>query len=139
MISFTYLESDYKLRNKIKIREWIKSIISSEGKSAGDITFVFCNDEYLSEMNVKYLKHDTLTDIITFDYSEHGKLAGDICISIERVTENATIFGTSIDGELGRVLAHGILHLCGYKDKKTEDKQLMRSKEDFYLASYPNL
>ena len=90
-------------------------------------------------MNIEYLKHDTLTDIITFDYSENGKLAGDIFISIERVIENAKSFSVSVDEELGRVLAHGVLHLSGYKDKKPDDKKLMRTKEDFYLRLFPNL
>jgi probable rRNA maturation factor len=139
MISFSTVETDYKLKNKLKVKNWVKNILEAEGKVAGDITYVFCNDEYLGEMNEKYLKHNTLTDIITFDYSEKGILSGDIFISIERVKENAGSFNTTFSAELGRVMAHGVLHLSGYKDKTTEEKQMMRSKEDTYLAAYPNL
>ena len=138
MISFSTVETNYNLKNKLKVKNWVKSILETEGKLAGDITYVFCNDEYLLGMNEKYLKHDTLTDIITFDYSEKGKLSGDIFVSIERVKENAGSFNTTLNQELGRVMAHGVLHLSGYKDKSPEDKKMMRSKEDFYLTSFPN-
>lgn len=139
MISFSTVEIKYTLKNKLKVKAWIKSILNTEGKNAGDITYVFCNDEYLGGMNEKYLKHNTLTDIITFDYSKEGILSGDIFISIERVIENAGSFNTTFDAELGRVMAHGVLHLSGYRDKTTVDKTEMRSKEDFYLSSFPNL
>jgi len=139
MISFSTTEITYNLKNKLKVKNWIKSILETERKSAGDITYIFCNDEYLLGMNEKYLKHDTLTDIITFDYSENGKLSGDIFVSVERVKENSGSFKTTMDQELGRVMAHGVLHLSGYKDKTSDDKKIMRSKEDFYLTSYPNL
>ena len=139
MISFSKFETTYNLKNKLKVRNWVKSILETERKQAGDITYVFCNDEYLGSMNEKYLKHNTLTDIITFDYSEKGKLSGDIFISIERVTENAGSFNTTLNQELGRVMAHGILHLSGNKDKTPEDKKMMRSKEDLYLSTFPNL
>ncbi len=139
MISFSAVETTHKLKNKLKIKSWVNFIVKAEGKTAGDITYIFCNDEYLGGMNEKYLKHDTLTDIITFDYSEKEKLSGDIFISIERVKENAGIYTTTFDAELGRVMAHGVLHLVGYKDKTPEDKKMMRSKEDFYLSSFPNL
>jgi len=139
MISFTSVEIDFSLKNKLKVRNWAKSIIENESKKAGEITFVFCNDEYLGAMNEKYLNHTSLTDIITFDYSEGNLLSGDICISIERVNENALSYNVTPSAELGRVMAHGILHLAGYMDKTPEDKKLMRSKEDFYLSSFPNL
>jgi rRNA maturation RNase YbeY len=90
-------------------------------------------------MNAKYLNHHTLTDIITFDYSEKGKLSGDIFISVERVKENAANYNTTFNQEIGRVMAHGVLHLSGYKDKTAEDKKMMRSKEDHYLSAFPNL
>jgi probable rRNA maturation factor len=139
MISFSVVETRYNLKNKLKVRNWVKSILETEGKLPGDITYVFCNDEFLGSMNEKYLKHNTLTDIITFDYSEKGKLSGDIFISIERVMENAGSFNTTLNQELGRVMAHGVLHLSGYRDKTPEDKKMMRGKEDFYLATFPNL
>lgn len=139
MISFATAGINYDLKNKLRIKKWVITIIDSEGKNSGDITYIFCNDEYLGSMNEKYLKHDTLTDIITFDYSEKGNLSGDIFISIERVKENAEIFGTTFNAELGRVMAHGVLHLLGYKDKTPEEKQVMRSKEDYWLPSFPNL
>ena len=138
MISFTAIDISYNLKNKLKIKNWVKFILETEGKVAGDITYVFCNDEYLGGMNERYLKHNTLTDIITFDYSEKGKLSGDIFISIERVKENAVTFGATLNQEVGRVMAHGALHLSGYKDKTSEDKKAMRSKEDFYLSTFPN-
>ena len=138
MINFSTVEIKFDLKKKLKLRSWIKSIATAEGKSVGDITYVFCSDEYLGNMNEKYLKHHTLTDIITFDSSEKNSLAGDICISIERVKENAQSYGASFNEELGRVMAHGILHLAGYKDKSAMEKQLMREKENFYLSSYPN-
>jgi len=139
MITFSVLEIRYNLKKKLDVRNWIKSIAHSEYKVAGDIAFIFCSDEYLGKMNEQYLKHHTLTDIITFDYSEAGKVSGDIFISIDRVKENALSFGNSFDQELGRVMAHGVLHLCGYKDKTAEEKKVMRSREDFCLASYPNI
>lgn len=139
MISFTTADFSFNLKNKIKIRNWVKAIFEAEGKKTGDITYVFCSDNYLGDMNQKYLKHNTLTDIITFDYSESGKQSGDIFISIQRVNENAESFNTTFIRELGRVMAHGVLHLVGYKDKTPGEKKQMREKEDFYLASYPNL
>ena len=138
MISFTSVEINYNLKNKLKVRSWVRSIIESERKRPGDITYVFCNDEYLVGMNEKYLKHHTLTDIITFDYSEEGILSGDIFISVERVKENAVSFNTTFNQEIGRVMAHGVLHLSGYKDRSTEDKKVMRGKEDLYLSTFPN-
>jgi len=138
MINFTTVETNFLLRNKLKVRNWIKLIVESEGKKAGDITYIFCNDAYLGSMNEKYLKHTSLTDIITFDYSEKDKLSGDVFISIERVSENSASYNTSLNQELGRVMAHGVLHLAGYKDKEVEDIRVMRSKEELYLATFPN-
>jgi len=139
MISFSTVEIDFNLKNKLNVKTWVKNIVVGEGKLAGDITYVFCNDDYLGTLNEKYLKHDTLTDIITFDYSEKRTLSGDIFISIERVKENAESFKTTFNAELGRVMAHGVLHLSGYKDKTADDKMEMRRKEDFHLSSFPNL
>ncbi len=139
MISFSTIEIKFVLQNKLEVKNWVKSVLDQEGRKAGDLTYIFCSDEYLGIINKKYLKHNTLTDIITFDYSEGGKLSGDILISIERVKENAATFKISFEKELGRVMVHGILHLVGYKDKTKVDKEQMRKKEDFYLVSFPIL
>ena len=129
MISFNY-ETEFQLDNENQIIEWLSRVILSEKKKEGDINYIFCDDEYLVEINQQYLNHDTLTDIISFDYSVGNELHGDIFISIERVKENAVDFNVSFDEELKRVMAHGVLHYCGYKDKSKKDELLMRSKED---------
>jgi probable rRNA maturation factor len=129
MISFNY-ETEFQLDNENQIIEWLSRVILSEKKKEGDINYIFCDDEYLVEINQQYLNHDTLTDIISFDYSVGNELHGDIFISIERVKENAVDFNVSFDEELKRVMVHGVLHYCGYKDKSEKDELLMRSKED---------
>ena len=129
MISFNY-ELDFKLEDEALYSDWISKVISSENKNEGEINYVFCDDDYLVEINQQYLDHDTLTDIISFDYSIGNELHGDIFISIERVRENAIDFKVPIEEELKRVVVHGILHYCGYKDKCDEDEKLMRQKEE---------
>ena len=129
MISFNY-ETQFELTNEDQISTWISSVIQSENKKEGDINYIFCNDEYLLNLNEQYLDHDTLTDIISFDYSVGNELHGDIFISIERVQENAQDFNVTFQEELKRVLVHGVLHYCGYKDKTEQDEQIMRNKED---------
>ncbi len=129
MISFNY-ETNFELSSESDYALWIQNIIASENKEEGDINYVFCDDEYLHKINVEYLNHDTLTDIISFDYCEGNFLHGDIFISIERVAENAKEFKVSLENELKRVMAHGVLHYCGYKDKSEQDELLMRQKED---------
>ncbi|MBC8883642.1 rRNA maturation RNase YbeY [Flavobacterium piscinae] len=129
MISFNY-EIDFELSSESDFTTWIQNIIASENKEEGDINYIFCDDEYLHRINVEYLNHDTLTDIISFDYSEGNFLHGDIFISVERVAENANEFNVSFDNELKRVMAHGVLHYCGYKDKSKSDALLMRQKEE---------
>lgn len=133
-ISFHSEDVDFQLENEQKLIDWINSTIQQEEKSATEITYVFCSDEFLYQMNLDYLNHDTYTDIITFDYTENSFVSGDIFISIDRVKENAIKFNTTFLNELSRVIIHGVLHLVGYKDKTTEQKQVMRSKEDFYLT-----
>jgi rRNA maturation RNase YbeY len=135
MISFNY-ETEFELPNENEIEKWLSEVIVSESKKEGDINYIFCDDEYLHEINVKYLDHDTLTDIISFDYSMGNELHGDIFVSVERVADNAKDFNVSFDEELKRVLAHGILHFAGYKDKSEEDELLMRSKEDEKIAMF---
>lgn len=129
MISFNY-ETDFELHNETHYEDWISRIIESEGFDEGEINYIFCDDEYLHKINVEYLDHDTLTDIISFDYTVGNLIQGDIFVSIERVRDNATDFNVSFDEELLRVLAHGVLHYCGYKDKSDADQALMRSKEE---------
>ena len=129
MISFNY-ENDFELQNEDQISTWISKVILSENKKEGDINYIFCDDEYLLNLNEQYLDHDTLTDIISFDYCVGNELHGDIFISVERVQENAKDFNVSFEDELQRVLAHGILHYCGYKDKSEEDEKVMRQKEE---------
>ena len=133
MISFNY-EIDFELKNSEEVKSWISKVILEENCNEGDINYIFCSDEYLHKINVKFLNHDTLTDIISFDYSLGKELHGDIYISVDRVTENASDYGTNFIDELDRVIIHGILHYCGYKDKTNDDELLMRSKEDYYLS-----
>ena len=129
MISFNY-ENEFSLDNEDVYASWLTSVIESENKKEGEINYIFCDDEYLHKINVEYLNHDTLTDIISFDYSMGNELHGDIFVSIERVEDNAKDFNVSFEEELKRVLVHGVLHYCGYKDKSEEDEALMRSKEE---------
>jgi rRNA maturation RNase YbeY len=132
MISFNY-ETDFKLDNETVISEWISNTISNENCKEGEINYIFCDDEYLHKLNVEFLEHDTLTDIISFDYSVGKELHGDIYISIERVADNAKDFDVDISEELKRVMIHGVLHYCGFKDKTEDDAKLMREKENHYL------
>jgi rRNA maturation RNase YbeY len=129
MISFNY-ETDFKLDNEAQYEDWISRIIESEGFDEGEINYIFCDDDYLHKINVEYLDHDTLTDIISFDYTVGNVLQGDIFVSVERVKDNANDFNVPFDDELKRVLSHGVLHYCGYKDKSPKDEVLMRSKEE---------
>lgn len=129
MISFNY-ELEFQLENEEQFSSWISNVITSENKKEGDINYIFCDDEYILEINKQYLDHDYYTDIISFDYSVGNELHGDIFVSIERVRENAIEFDVTFDEELKRVLAHGVLHYCGYKDKTEEEELLMRCKED---------
>lgn len=129
MISFNY-ETDFELGNEQAYEEWISRVIVSEGKKEGDINYIFCDDDYLHKLNVEYLEHDTLTDVISFDYCVGNELHGDIFISVERVADNAKDFGVTFADELQRVIVHGVLHYCGYKDKSTEEEATMRTKEE---------
>lgn len=125
---------DFKLKKTTAVKRWIKSIIEREGKKQGQINFVFTSDEELLKTNIQFLDHDTYTDIITFDYCEGNVVSGDIIISVERVCENAGKFKTEFETELHRVIIHGVLHLCGYKDKTKKAAALMRQKEDEALG-----
>jgi probable rRNA maturation factor len=135
-INFYSEETDFELSNETVIHDWLQTVAAKENKGIDTLTFIFCSDDYLYEMNVEHLQHDTLTDVITFPYSDEGahEIEGDIFISIDRVKENAATFGVTMLQELHRVMVHGTLHLLGYGDKTPEDKALMTEKENFYLA-----
>jgi rRNA maturation RNase YbeY len=126
------------MSNTEDINLWINSVIMEEGMILGELVYVFCNDEYLLKKNIQFLNHNTLTDVITFDYSEKKIISGDILISTERVVENAKIFKVHYLTELHRVMVHGLLHLLGYKDKIEKDANTMRKKENYYLTKFTN-
>ena len=125
-IKFTY-------KNKLANNRWLKMVAGSEIRKIGDINVIFCSDNYILDVNMKYLQHDYFTDIITFDYCEGKLLSGDLFISVDSVRENSIEFGTDFEEELHRVIVHGVLHLIGYDDHTDEDKKVMRQKEDYYL------
>ena len=133
MIEFNSTTS-FELINPEETVTWLQSVIASEKKTMGELSYIFCDDAYLHKINVDFLDHDTYTDIISFDYSQGNVVSGDMYISVERVAENAENFNCSFRDELSRVMVHGILHYCGYKDKTTEEAKTMRSKENTYLA-----
>lgn len=128
----------FKVKNQTALKDWIKRTIASERLSSGDLSFIFCSDDYLHKINLQYLNHDTLTDIITFphDPAQTKVVSGDIFISTERVRENADKFKVDFENELRRVIIHGVLHLCGFKDKSPSEKKKMREMEDKYLSRY---
>ena len=135
MIEYHY-ENNFILEDSEKIKIWIEDVIKKEKKIVGDITYIFCDDDYLLERNKEFLDHNTLTDIITFNYCIDNNISSDIMISIDRVKENSTTFENSFNEELKRVMIHGILHLIGYNDKSYKEKELMRKKENFYLNMF---
>ncbi|MFC4633750.1 rRNA maturation RNase YbeY [Dokdonia ponticola] len=123
----------FQIENPTVISSWLERVIDEEHKEVGEVNYIFCDDEYLHKMNVEFLDHDTLTDVISFDYTEGVVVSGDVYISTERVAENAIEFDVSFTDELHRVMVHGLLHYCGYKDKSDEDIVTMRAKENYYL------
>ena len=133
MITFNY-ETDFEVSNEQHLDEWIQNVIISEGFELGEINYIFCDDEYLLKLNIEFLQHDTLTDIISFDNTMGKEIAGDIFISVDRVRENADEYKVSFNDEIHRVMIHGILHYMGIKDKSEEQKELMRSKENAALS-----
>lgn len=133
MIEFNSI-NDFILDDKVSLSDWLKSVIQAEGKDVGEVVFIFCNDDYLHDLNVRYLSHDTLTDVISFDYTSGNIISGDIFISVERVRDNSQDFDVDFSNELNRVMVHGILHFCGYKDKSDLESENMRVKENLYLA-----
>lgn len=124
----------FNFRRKTKTSKWLRLVAESEIRRLGDINVIFCSDNYILDLNQKYLSHDYFTDIITFDYCEGDKLNGDLFISIDSVRENAVAYGEDFSRELSRVIVHGILHLIGYDDHTEDEKKTMRQKEDYYLS-----
>ena len=135
MIVFQYIESQ-KINNSKAISLWLIDVVKKEGKEIGELVYVLCKDDYLLKKNIQFLNHNTLTDVITFDYCKEGLINGDILISTERVEENSKEFDVDYLTELQRVMVHGLLHLLGYKDKNKEDIKIMREKENFYLNNF---
>jgi len=128
--------TSFNLTSQERVSLWLLDVIDKEEKAIKEISFNFCNDKELLKVNQEFLSHDNLTDIITFDYSDSSGIIGEILISTERVKDNALDFDQPFDVELRRIMVHGILHLCGYKDKSDDEKILMTKKEDFYLSRY---
>ena len=137
MIHFFYENTEEKIQENLKVR--IEKIIISEEKKIGEINYIFCDDEYLLKINQDYLQHDYYTDIITFDYVKGKTISAEIFVSLQRISDNASTLSRDYEEELRRVLAHGILHLIGYKDKTEEEEKEMRRMEDLYLAKYVDL
>ena len=132
MIEFNS-QNEFHIDKEEQVLNWLNSVAEMENHQVGELGYVFCSDEYLLDINIQYLDHDTYTDIVTFDYKEGTVLNGEMYISTERVADNAEQFSVSFDTELRRVMVHGLLHLCGFGDKTDEDIKLMRAKEDEYL------
>ena len=133
MIDYSMI-GKFDLQNQEPLRSWITFVLDQENKELGEINYIFCDDDYLLNINVKILNHSTLTDIISLDYTLGYVVSGDIYISYERVMDNSEMLGVSFIDELHRVMIHGVLHYCGYSDKSDEEKKVMRSKEDYYLS-----
>ena len=134
MISYYFKNTDFLFRSKTITSRWLRLVAESEIRRIGDISIIFCSDNYILEVNQKYLNHDYFTDIITFDYCEGERLSGDLFISVDTVRENSIEYGTDFNDELNRVIVHGVLHLIGYDDHSDEDIAIMRKKEDYYLS-----
>lgn len=134
MISYHNEDTDFVFKGRTLNNRWLKVVAESEIKRLGDIAIIFCSDNYILDVNIKYLQHDYFTDIITFDYCEGNVLSGDLFISVDSVRENSEFFKTEFPEELNRVIVHGILHLAGYGDHTDEEKKLMREKENYYLS-----
>lgn len=134
MVRYFCEDVNFTFKNKLANNRWLRLVAGSEVKKLGDISIIFCSDNYILDVNIRYLQHDYFTDIITFDYCEGDKLSGDLFISIDSVRENSIEFDTEFDEELHRVIVHGLLHLIGYDDHTPEEQAEMRSKENYYLS-----
>ena len=136
MVNYYFEDTAFKLKAKTKIKNWLKLVAESEVYTLGNVSVIFCSDNYILDINQRFLQHDYFTDIITFDYTEGSKISGDLFISVDSVKENSIEYGTDFEDELHRVIVHGILHLIGYDDHTDEDVRIMRSKENYYLSLY---
>lgn len=134
MVSYFFEETDFLLKGRVKNNKWLRLVAESEIRKLGDINIIFCSDNYILDINQRFLSHDYFTDIITFDYCEGDKLSGDLFISVDSVKENSLQYGTEFNDELNRVMVHGILHLIGYDDHTKAQQKQMRQKEDYYLS-----
>ena len=134
MISFFVEDVDFTFKAKTLTKQWLRLVAESEIRRVGDINIIFCSDNYILDINQRYLQHDYFTDIITFDYCEGDKLSGDLFISVDSVRENSIEYGTEFPDELNRVIVHGVLHLIGYDDHTDDDIAMMRKKENYYLS-----
>lgn len=134
MVRYYSEDTKFIFKNKLANNRWLKFVAGSEIKTLGDVSIIFCSDNYILDVNIRYLNHDFFTDIITFDYCEGNRLSGDLFISVDSVKENSVEFGTDFDEELHRVIVHGLLHLIGYDDHTPEEQKVMRAKEDYYLG-----
>lgn len=134
MVTYHFEDTDFIFKGKVRNNSWLRLVAESEIRRLGDISIIFCSDNYILDMNQKYLRHDYFTDIITFDYCQGDVLSGDLFISVDSVRENAKNFGQEFQQELARVMVHGILHLIGYDDHTKAQQNQMRAKEDYYLS-----
>ena len=134
MVSYFTQDIKFEFKDRRLTSRWLKFVAESEAKRLGDIAIIFCSDDYILDVNIKYLQHDYYTDIITFDYCEGNRMSGDLFISIDSVRENADFYGVEFPDELNRVIVHGLLHLMGYDDHTEEDIAVMRAKENYYLS-----
>lgn len=134
MVRYFCEDIKFNFKDKLSNNRWLKLVAGSEIKKLGDINVIFCSDNYILDVNMKYLQHDYFTDIITFDYCQGDVLSGDLFISVDSVRENAVEYGAEFDEEIHRVIVHGLLHLIGYDDHTPEDQKTMREKENYYLS-----
>lgn len=139
MIAYFFQDTDFKFENRRFNNRWLKLVAENENRKLGNVNIIFCSDDYVLDVNMKYLKHDYYTDIITFDYCDKNILSGDLFISVDSVKYNSAFYNSGFDEELHRVIVHGLLHLIGYDDHTDDDNKEMRAKENFYLEMRNNL
>lgn len=133
MVRYFFEDTDFQFKPKRFTSTWLKTVAESEIRRLGEVNLIFCSDNYILDINQRFLQHDYFTDIITFDYCEGNVISGDLFISVDSVRENSLEYGTEFEDELNRVIVHGVLHLVGYDDHTEEDVKEMRSKENYYL------